>query len=130
LIYIYGCSSAPLKKKKKRVKTKPYKTTLLEWWRQSAVAELLVEAECSCRVAGVVEAECSCRVVGVVEAECSCRVAGGGRVQLQSCCLAGVVEALKRKRKNRKKKNLQNGSTHMTRGSTRPRPFLNGSGSG
>jgi hypothetical protein len=29
---------------------------LLEWWRQSVVAELVVEAECSCRVAGVVEA--------------------------------------------------------------------------
>jgi hypothetical protein len=30
---------------------------LLEWWRQSAVAELLEwEAECSCKVAGVVEA--------------------------------------------------------------------------
>jgi hypothetical protein len=49
-------------------------------------------------------------VAGVVEVECSCRV-------------AGVVEALKNKRKNRNKKNLQNGST-------RPRPFLNGSGSG
>ena len=36
-IYIYGCSF----KKKKKVKKKPYKTTLLEWWRQSAVAELL-----------------------------------------------------------------------------------------
>jgi hypothetical protein len=57
-------------------------------------------------------------VAGVVEAECSCRV-------------AGVVEkALKNKRKNRNKKNLQNGSTHMTRRSTQPRPILNGSGLG
>ena len=106
LIYIYMVAPVLLwKKKKSKNKT-----------LQNDVAGV-VEAECSCKVAGGGRVQLQSCWSGGGRVQLQSCWSGGGRVQLQSCCLAGVWRRwnVKEKTERKKKKPTKRVSPHDPR---------------